>query len=186
MWFNKLMPRRSFAVTDNRLLCLPFSRAWLHTFKILATQQRWVRYLDVLNPLEKDLVHIKQLRQMNSELSMDGSLEPIKTKWERDLSLKIEDKGRQLSCHLTKHKTAPLWMTWCIFNYHIKHLTLVRKMKLTVRKKKSTFTKKNTLLPTYCLYTKTQMCTAVQSHSKHIINCTERLLSISWAVFTSY
>lgn len=48
---------------------------------------------------------------MNSELSMDGSLEPIKTKWERDLSLKIEDKGRQLSCHLTKHKTAPLWMT---------------------------------------------------------------------------
>lgn len=30
---------------------------------------------------------------MNLELSMDGSLELIKIKWERDLSLKIEDKG---------------------------------------------------------------------------------------------
>jgi hypothetical protein len=37
---------------------------------------------------------------------MDESPEPIKSKWERDLSLKIEDKSWQLSCHLTKHTTA--------------------------------------------------------------------------------
>lgn len=43
---------------------------------------------------------------MNPKLRMDGSLEPIKAKWERDLSLKIEDKGWQLSHHLTKHTTA--------------------------------------------------------------------------------
>lgn len=48
---------------------------------------------------------------MNPKLRMDGSPEPIKTKWERDLSLKIEDKGWQLSCHLTKLKTALLWVT---------------------------------------------------------------------------
>ena len=41
---------------------------------------------------------------MNPKLRMDGSLEPIKAK--RDLSLKIEDKGWQLSYHLTKHTTA--------------------------------------------------------------------------------
>ena len=43
---------------------------------------------------------------MNPKLRMDGSLEPIKAKWERDLSLKIEDKGWQLSHHLTKHTAA--------------------------------------------------------------------------------
>lgn len=43
---------------------------------------------------------------MNPKLRMDGSPEPIKTKWQRDLSLKIEDKGWQLSCHLSKHTTA--------------------------------------------------------------------------------
>lgn len=43
---------------------------------------------------------------MNPKLRTDGSLEPIKAKWERNLSLKIEDKGWQLSYHLTKHTTA--------------------------------------------------------------------------------
>ena len=56
--------------------------------------------------LENNLAQIKQLQQMNPKLRMDGSLEPIKAKWERDLSLKIEDKGWQLSHHLTKHTAA--------------------------------------------------------------------------------
>lgn len=64
-----------------------------------------------IESIAKDFVHIKQLGQMNPKLRMDGSPEPIKTKWERDLSLKIEDKGWQLSCHLTKLKTALLWVT---------------------------------------------------------------------------
>lgn len=56
--------------------------------------------------LWSSFAQIKELQQMSPKLRMDGSLEPIKTKWERDLSLKIEDKGWQLSCHLTKHTTA--------------------------------------------------------------------------------
>lgn len=65
-----------------------------------------------MNQIQRFIVSIgnglSSYKTIDTKVRIDGSLEPIKTKWEGDLSLKTGDKGWQLSCHLAKHTTATI------------------------------------------------------------------------------